>query len=132
MSSTSVSRLMLWISVGAIVGANARFLLGRWITATWSGNFPLATWVINISGSIALGALAALPRSQSIGGGSLYALLGIGFLGAYTTFSTFSLESLRLWDNGLTAPALLYTVSSPVVGIIGAALGWSLVRWLSV
>ena len=121
-------RLVILVSVGAVLGANARFWLGRWLAATWPTGFPLTTLLINGSGSVLLGALAAVPREQPLGNGEIYALLGVGFLGAYTTFSTFSLETLRLLQNGLHAQAAGYALGSPLLGVEGAAFGWWLVR----
>ena len=121
-------RLAILVSVGAVLGANARYWLGRWLTATWPMNFPFATLLINGSGSVLLGALVAVPRNHALANGEMYALLGVGFLGAYTTFSTFSVETLRLLQNGFPIQAVGYALGSPLLGVAGAALGWWLVR----
>ncbi len=104
------------------VGAVARFLLDRFVSSRYRGPFPLATLLINTTGALALGLLT---------GGVLYhglghvpeAIAGTGFCGGYTTFSTFSVESVRLAQGGRVGAALLYTTSSLGLGLAAAAVG---------
>ncbi|HEY1015537.1 MAG TPA: fluoride efflux transporter CrcB [Herpetosiphonaceae bacterium] len=116
------------IALGAVAGANARYWLGRWVAGVWPGAFPLATLLINLSGSLALGGLAGWPKAQAAWGGGLALLLGVGFLGAYTTFSTFSVELARLLQDGRTALALGYGLASAVGGVLAAAVGFRLAK----
>jgi CrcB protein len=114
----------LMISLGGILGANARFLLGGWVqqrTADWSA-FPWGTFLINVSGSFLLGLFMALFR-HSTWNDNWRLLLAIGFLGAYTTFSTFEFESLQLWMDGSIGLALWNLVGSVAIGLAAVWLG---------
>ena len=119
---------MLLLMLGGAVGTYARYLLGRWVGQhPWAAAFPpLGTLVINVSGSFILGAAAAVilerlpPQRQD-----WFLLIGTGFCGGYTTFSTFSLETFELAiERKEPWLALAYAVGSVVAGFIGAALGW--------
>ncbi len=121
---------LLLIASGAALGANARFLVGSWVVQMWPVTFPLATLLINCSGSFALGLLSGWPAFQQLWHGRWWVMLGVGFLGSYTTFSTFSVETFRLWQMGSPAQALLYASLSPAVGAGLAALGFGLSQGL--
>jgi CrcB protein len=115
------------LSAGGALGVNARYWLGVWVSRWAGARFPWATVLINVSGSFAIGfltvALAAwLPHPHA----RLFAL--VGFLGGYTTFSTFSFESLTLWERGEPGLALGNMVGSVVAGFAAAALGAGLAR----
>lgn len=109
---------------GGGVGANARYWLGLLIrTLQGTVAFPWATFAINVSGSIVLGFAAALflhhpdePRKN------WYLLLGTGFCGGFTTFSTFSLETLELLQEGRLLTAAAYVFGSVVAGVFGVWL----------
>ena len=113
---------MLWIGVGGFAGANARYLLGTWIAERLGAGFPYGTFVINITGSFALGLLVALIEGHGLSP-VVRLSLAIGFLGAYTTFSTFTFETLRLIENGNALLALTNAVGSLVVGLLAGLLG---------
>ena len=100
--------------VAAGVGAVARFLLSRRLNRP--GRFPIGTFVVNVSGSFALGLLAGA-------GPEMLTVVGVGGLGAYTTFSTFAVESETLWNHGGPGRTLAYAIVSPVVCFAGAWLG---------
>ena len=127
-------RLLPYLLVGAggFLGANARFLLARWIGETAATRFPLGTFVINVTGSFALGLLgAALAQRLVPGSDHLRLALGVGFLGAYTTFSTFELETHALLEDGLSATALANVALSVVAGLLAVRLGVLAARaWL--
>ncbi|WP_314587205.1 fluoride efflux transporter CrcB [Paenibacillus terrigena] len=115
---------MLWmIGVGGILGSISRFLLGTWVVSRTSSPYPFGTFVINLSGSFILGCLAAFHGQHEISE-MLYALLGIGFCGAYTTFSTFGVEAIRLLELRRTTQAIIYVISSVVLSIVGAGAGF--------
>ncbi|WIV18425.1 fluoride efflux transporter CrcB [Paenibacillus polygoni] len=118
---------MIWLAgLGGIAGAMMRFSLGRYIMKRVNDDsphpFPLGTWVINISGSLLLGVLFALSKEgllSSVG----WALLGTGFCGAYTTFSTFGYETMQLITANKIRKACMYVISSVTLGLIAAWIG---------
>lgn len=112
------------VGIGGAAGANARYWLGLWFRAQpWAQHYYWGTFVINVSGSVALGIVAALCRDR-LGPGFL--LLGTGFCGGYTTFSTFSLEVTETLQRGRWDLALLYVASSIIAGLAGFAIAWTL------
>jgi len=116
---------MLFVGIGGIFGAITRFLLGKWITNKVSGPFPIATWIINISGSFVLGFLVILHNGHVIQDW-LWFLCGTGFLGAYTTFSTFGYETIQMLKDQKTKNAILYVFTSVVLGVLFAWIGGSI------
>jgi CrcB protein len=115
---------MIWlIGVGGSLGACIRYLLGKWCTKKMPSIFPFPTWIINISGSFILGILAKQFISGEIGTTTWY-LFGVGFCGAYTTYSTFSNEVVGLLLANRVYLAFLYAISSILLGILGAFLGY--------
>ncbi|KNX38131.1 fluoride efflux transporter CrcB [Luteipulveratus halotolerans] len=111
----------LAVFVGGCVGAPARYLIDAWVKARVDGGMPFGTLTVNLLGSFVLGAAAAGLD------GSAYALVGTGFCGALTTFSTFSFETWRLGESGRLELALTNVGVSLVGGVLAAALGWWLV-----
>ncbi|WP_155592340.1 fluoride efflux transporter FluC [Lysinibacillus cavernae] len=109
---------MLLVGLGGIFGAISRFYLGK----LFAHPYPWATFIINSSGSFALGLLFALHLSDW-----LWQLIGIGFLGAYTTFSTFGFESLQLIEQQKWGQAISYITSTLLTGILFAAIGYIVV-----
>jgi CrcB protein len=97
---------VLLVAVGGALGAAARYRLDRAIAVRQGGPFPLGTLAINVSGSIALGLLLGLALAHQVPT-SIVTLAGTGFLGAYTTFSTFTFETLRLLEDGAWSYAAL-------------------------
>lgn len=104
---------MILVGIGGFFGAICRYCLGLWISPRVKTYFPVATWMINGSGSFALGILFGLALPTS-----LWQLLATGFLGAYTTFSTFSFESIQLFQQKQYKLAVWYIISSVLLGII--------------
>ena len=114
------------IALGGAVGANARYWLGLWFRAQpWAQEFTWGTLVVNVSGSLALGVVAAVFKDRS---GPWFLLLGTGFCGGYTTFSTFSLEVAEAIQKGRWDLAGLYVGSSVLGGLIAFAAAAALVR----
>ncbi|OGO57703.1 MAG: hypothetical protein A2Z32_06565 [Chloroflexi bacterium RBG_16_69_14] len=113
----------LAISVGGALGANARYLVAAWATTQWGAQFPVATLLINVSGSFVIGLYLTLATERFTGHPAVRLLVATGFLGAYTTFSTFSVEALRLIETGDAAAAISYMVASVVMCILAAAIG---------
>jgi CrcB protein len=115
--------LYVWIGVAGFAGAVARFWLGALIARRRPGPFPWSTFVINISGSLLLGLLTGLTTARGALPPSYKAVLGAGFLGAYTTFSTWNLETVRLLGTRSNRIATANLVGSTAAGLLAAALG---------
>lgn len=113
--------LLAAVFVGGGVGAACRYGLGRFVGERYDGAFPLGTFLINVSGCFLLGLLASAPAARAAA--LPLALLGTGFLGGYTTFSTYALEGLLLYLDGSRRLALLSLLGSVAVGLAAAALG---------
>jgi fluoride exporter len=122
----------LLVGIGGFLGANARLVLARSIGAYVDTRFPLGTFVINISGSFLLGMLGTLvAQRMSPSSEGLRLALGVGFLGAFTTFSTLEFESHALLEGGEFLLAMLNMVGSLVVGLVAVRLGILIARsWL--
>ena len=113
--------ILLLVMVGAAVGAPARWILDRSIQTRHPSLFPWGTFTINMLGSLLLGVVVGAAASAP-----LVALLGTGFCGGFTTFSTFSFEAVRMTEQGRGRRAFLYVVASLLVGLLAATLGWYL------
>lgn len=111
----------LFVAAGAAFGVLARVLVTKWVMLRWNHAFPIATFVINLSGSLLLG----LITGMSIGTQSAL-LLGTGFLGTYTTFSTFNVENIELIRRKKIPVFILYAGSSYIFGIFAAYVGFVL------
>ncbi len=121
---------ILAVTLGGALGALSRYGLGVWISSKWNQGFPLHTFLINISGAFLLGFLNIL-FIERLTISPLWRLgIGVGFLGAYTTFSTFGFEVISLLEGGSFFTAGLYTLLSILVGFTGVALGVGLARLL--
>jgi CrcB protein len=120
----------LIIGVGGFVGANARYVIGGWVHQRWGASFPYGTFFINISGSFLLGLFATLAVRYAWSD-HWRLLIAVGFIGAYTTFSTFEYETLQLVAEGRRYhAAALNLLGSLLVGFVAAYLGVVLARLL--
>jgi len=120
----------LLIAVGAALGANARYLVGVWASGRFGADFPYGTILVNISGSFVLGFLLSLSTGRLQLSPEARLLLAVGFLGAFTTFSSYAVESLNLWRDAGAWRSLLNVLGNNVVGLVAAVLGRSLAEWL--
>lgn len=115
----------LAIGLGGMLGANARYLVGGWVTHRLGLTFPWGTFLVNISGSLVLGFFVSyLLKYPTYHYPRLF--FAIGFLGAYTTFSTFSVESFQLLENERFVLAFTYILGSAMLGVLGAWSGFTL------
>ncbi|MFE9689338.1 fluoride efflux transporter CrcB [Micromonospora sp. NPDC005806] len=114
---------VLLIVIGAALGAPLRYLTDRAVQARHDSPFPWGTLTVNVAGSLLLGAVAEIPSSPAVS-----ALVGTGFCGALTTWSTLSYETLRLSREGARFHALANVSVSLVAGLGAAALGYVLAR----
>jgi CrcB protein len=111
---------VLWVGLGGFIGANARYLLGGWIAARLGPAFPYGTFVINISGSFILGLIMGTLEGHVLSP-VVRLSAAIGFVGAYTTFSTWTYETIRLIEDGSVLLAAANAFGSLAAGI-GAAI----------
>jgi len=119
---------ILVVTVGGALGALSRYGLGIWISNKWNHGFPMHTFLINIIGAFLLGFMHIL-FIERLNVSPLWRLgIGVGFLGAFTTFSTFGFEVISLLEGGSFFTAGLYTLLSILVGFTGVALGVGLAR----
>lgn len=119
---------VLLVGVGGFVGAVTRYLVDGRITAWTGGTMPWGTFAINISGSFLLGLLFALVTERAALPAEVRAPLMIGFLGAYTTFSTLALESWRMLEDGAWLLASANLLGSVLIGLIAVVAGVALGR----
>ena len=115
--------------VAAAVGAVARALVDGWVTGRARGPFPWGTLVVNLSGSFVLGVITGLTLYHDLSGVTR-TVLGTGAMGAYTTFSTFSLETVRLAEAGAGGAAARNVAVSFLVGLAAASAGIGLMALL--
>lgn len=114
---------ILIIGLGGFLGAIARYGAAVWIGERWGRNFPLGTFVINVSGSFLIGLLMSLFTERFMVNPQWRLMLVVGFLGAYTTFSTFEYETGALLKDGEWLVALMNVVLSVVAGFVALKLG---------
>ncbi len=116
-------RLVLAVALGSAAGGVARFLLSAWLEQRAATSFPFATLLVNISGSLLLGFLATWTYETVGVSPEWRALLTTGLCGGYTTFSTFSLETVALLEEGELGRASLYIALSVALSVLGAYAG---------
>jgi CrcB protein len=119
------------LSLGGILGVNARYWFGLWVNRWASPQFPWATFLINVSGSFAIGFLTTL-LARWLPHQNLRLMVLTGFLGGYTTYSTFAFDSLTLWERGERSMSLAYMASTLLIGFLAVTLGVALGRELTV
>src|SRR4051794_19723945 len=122
---------VLLIGVGGFFGAISRYLVDGWVTDRFGGALPYGTFVVNVSGSLIVGVLFALTVERNGLPPESRALVMIGFIGAYTTFSTLMLESWRLIEAGSLAAGMINLVGSGVVGMVAVVIGLTVGRALT-
>lgn len=121
---------MLWWIMGAgALGSGARYLVGLWAIERLGAGFPFGTLIVNVTGSFALGIVAHLA-SASAWSPELRGAVAIGFLGGFTTYSSFNQETLALLSHGSAGAALLNVAITLVAGLAAGWLGLVLARQL--
>ncbi len=120
----------LAVAAGGALGAVSRYWLMLWVSDQGGMRFPWGTLLVNVLGSCAIGVLYVLISERIVLTEQWRALLVVGYLGAFTTFSTFSLDALLLLQEGRVLPALAYVGTSVLLCLAGAWLGMMLMRAL--
>ena len=117
--------LYLYLAAGGVIGTLARYGLGQWIPGWAGAGFPWHTFAINVAGSLVLGfamrAFEAVPVAPEVRG-----FVAVGLCGAFTTFSTFSYETVALMQEGHWARASLYAAGSVALGLLAVFAGTAL------
>lgn len=124
-------RTIVAVGVAGALGALARYGVGGLLLSKGGRTFPWETFVVNVTGSFVLGFIFTVMTEQLTTAPWLRIAVTIGFIGAYTTFSTFMLESWRLWEDGAVALALANLAGSTVIGLVAVVAGLTLGRALS-
>ena len=123
-------KYLLFIGLGGAFGAVSRYLLSNWAHALWEGRWPVGTLLVNMLGSFLIGIVFVLIERQLIHP-DWRSVLMVGFLGAFTTFSTFSVDSANLFQNGQGAAGILNILSSNLLGIAFVFIGQSVAGGLN-
>ncbi|MCJ2544623.1 fluoride efflux transporter CrcB [Thermostichus vulcanus] len=121
-------RFPLAISLGAIGGSLSRYYLSLWFAQHFGSSFPYGTLAINLSGCLVMGWFMTLAMERAEIPPEARLLLGVGFLGSYTTFSTYELDSFSLWQQHRFNISLLYWLGSALLGAVAMEIGILLAR----
>ncbi len=117
---------LIFVGVGGVLGSITRYYLGKVITQRSKHTlFPIGTFIINLSGAMLLGFVTGVDVSRNV-----YMLIADGFLGAYTTFSTFMYEGFNLFQDNEKKNAVAYIFVTLIMGIIGYMIGFGLCKIL--
>jgi fluoride exporter len=120
----------LWISLGAIIGANLRYLVAQYVARLVPSSFPFGTLIINISASLVLGFFLIWTSERVLADPRWRLLIAVGFCGAYSTYSSYAFETLALFEAGRFSLAALNILVSNVVCFVAVVLGAALARAL--
>ena len=120
----------LWIALGAVVGASARYFLSGFIAKVFPSGFPYGTLIINITGSLLLGFFLVWTSERVLIDPRWRLLIAIGFCGSYTTFSSYAFETVALFEQGQWYLMGLNVIGSNLLCLISVLAGVALARWL--
>lgn len=120
----------LWIALGAVCGASARYFLGGYVARIIPSSFPYGTLLINLTGSFALGFFLIWISERVLADPRWRLLIAIGFCGSYTTFSSYAFETFALGEQGQWLLAGLNIVFSNLFCLGAVLAGAALARWL--
>ncbi|WP_421657975.1 fluoride efflux transporter CrcB [Leptothermofonsia sp. ETS-13] len=116
-------RAPLAISLGAIPGALSRYYLTIWLAQWLGSHFPYGTFFINLTGALIMGFFVTFTLERAIHSPDLRLLIATGFLGSYTTFSTYALDTMNLMQSGHLWRSLFYWLGSAVFSVVFVSLG---------
>lgn len=119
---------VIWIALGAIVGANLRYAVSHWSARYISASLPYGTFIINVTGSFVLGFFLVWTSERVLADPRWRPLIAVGFCGAYTTFSSYSFESFHLFEQGHYGLALGNFLANNLCAVIAVVAGAILAR----
>jgi CrcB protein len=122
--------MLLWVMIAGALGTGARYLVGQWAASALGTTYPYGTMIVNLAGCLALGAVVQLASAGSLSP-EMRVAIGVGFLGGFTTYSSFNQETLMLMTSGATAAALLNIAVTLIGGLVAGLLGVAIGRALS-
>jgi CrcB protein len=120
----------LLVGLGGFAGANARYFVNAFLAKHVSASLPWGTLAVNVSGSVVLGAFLAWTTERVLADPAYRFLIAVGFCGAYTTFSSYTFETVRLWEQGHVWTAAANLVVNNVLSLLAALFGVSIARWI--
>lgn len=120
----------LWIGLGGFIGANARFLVQQWAANQWGTDFPYGTLLANVVGSFVIAFFLTLATGRFSIPPAARLFVAVGFLGGFTTFSSFAYETFQLAVQTDGWTAALNFFSNNILGLAGVLLGVLLAQWL--
>lgn len=118
----------LAVAIGGALGSVARYALSSWIFDITSHKFPYATLIVNVAGSFVMGILFVVVVERAALPAEMRSLLMIGFIGAFTTFSAFSLDALGLWQNGHVLLSVIYMITTVILCLVAISTAIWLTR----
>jgi CrcB protein len=124
-------KFLLFIALGGASGAVARYVVANWIHQLWEGQVPVGTLLVNALGSFGIGIVFVLVVEKELFHPDWRGVLMVGFLGAFTTFSTFSLETINLIETGHILQALGYMLASVSICVLAAGSAIYLARMIT-
>ncbi len=119
---------LVYVALGGAIGACLRYLATIAMSRLVGGGFPWGTFTANVVGSVAMGMLVGWLMRRGGDGEALRLFIGVGLLGGFTTFSTFSLEVMLLWQRGDAGTAITYAAASVMLSVLGLIAGLVLMR----
>lgn len=118
----------LWVGIGGFLGANARYGMTRLVADRLGATWPWGTFLINVIGALLIGILLTMLIEHAVADPIWRQVIVIGFLGGYTTFSSYTFEAIALAQRGEWGAATLYVLGSNILGLIACAAGIALAR----
>ena len=121
---------LLWISLGGAVGTAARYLVSGWAPRLLGVGFPYGTLIVNVAGSFLIAVLMHVGLRTELMSPTLRLTLTVGVMGGFTTYSSFSYETLQYLQDGAVGLALAYVAVMLVACLAGCGAGFLLARWM--
>ena len=123
-------QVLLAVALGGALGASGRHLVSRAMVHLLGTSFPWGTLLVNVLGSVLMGMLIELAALRLNLSNEMRAFVFVGILGGFTTFSTFALDAVTLYERGALLPAFLYVLGSVTLAVAGLFAGLALMRWI--